>query len=214
MQASVISISPDNPDPAQLQSVAQIITSGGIVIFPTSTLYGLGADASNQQAVERIYQIKGREFDKPILVLIKDLAALAKIVKSVPATASILMKAFWPGGLTLVFQSKETLSPILTAHTGKIGVRIPKHPVAHALINAFGDALTGTSANISGDPGCSRVSELDDRVSGQVDGILDAGPLMGGRGSTVVDVTTQVPNVLREGTISKSQICSVLKIEA
>jgi L-threonylcarbamoyladenylate synthase len=195
-----------------MESVVQIISKGGVVVFPTSTLYGLGADARNPKAVGRIYQLKGREFNKPILVLVKDSAELHKIVRDVPPTASTLIKAFWPGGLTIVFRAKETLPAILTAHTGKIGVRIPKHPVAHALVRAFNGALTGTSANVSGDPGCSSISELDNQVTGQVDGILDAGPLMGGRGSTVVDVTTEVPVILREGAIPQKDIFSVLKI--
>jgi len=141
---------------------------------------------------------------------VKAEADLSKIVGDVPPVASRLIKTFWPGGLTLIFNANNTLPEALTGGTGKIGVRMPVHPVARALVSGLNGMLTGTSANISGEPGCSDVSLLDARVTEQLDLILDAGPLSGGLGSTVVDVTTPKPVIIREGSIAKTRILSVI----
>ena len=204
------SVSSTAPDPDSIHAAAQVIRKGGIIAFPTSTLYGLGADANNPQAVEKIFHIKGRQPHRPILVLIRDKAYLSALARTIPPKAAILMEAFWPGGITLVLHAGQGVSSRLTGNTGKIGVRVPKHPVAAAIVDQLEGAMTGTSANLSGQGGCSDVSRLEKRVSEQLDGVVDAGPLPGGRGSTVIDVTVDPPRILREGTISKHQIWSVL----
>jgi len=124
--------------------------NGGLVVFPTTGLYGLGADAMNRHAVERIYRIKKRDFDKPILVLVKDKSTLMRLSREVPESASKMMAAFWPGKLTIILQARPVLPDILTGGTGKIGLRIPRHPVASALVRTFNGPVTGTSANLSG----------------------------------------------------------------
>jgi L-threonylcarbamoyladenylate synthase len=116
------------------------------------------------------------------------------------------MKAFWPGRVTLVFDARDTLPVLLTARTGKIGVRLPGHPVAAAMLRQINGPVTGTSANLSGHPACSRLADLDPRIAGRVDLVLDAGALQGGVGSTVVDVTEHPPKILREGEVTASQI--------
>jgi L-threonylcarbamoyladenylate synthase len=203
-------ISPTEPEPHIIKSAVACIREGGVIVFPTTGLYGLGADALNPAAVERIFRIKRRPLHKPILVLVKAAADLSMIVREVPPVASQLIKAFWPGGLTIIFAANDSLPAVLTGGTGKIGVRMPVHPVARALVSGLNGTLTGTSANISGEPGCSDVSLLDDQVAEQLDLILDAGPLSGGPGSTVVDMTTPKPVIIREGSISKRQISSCL----
>jgi L-threonylcarbamoyladenylate synthase len=203
-------ISPFEPDPHIIKSAVECIRNGGVIAFPTTGLYGLGADALNRDAVERIFRIKRRPIHKPILVLVNVEADLSMIVKEVPPVASQLLETFWPGGLTIIFSARDTLPEELTGGTGKIGVRMPAHPVARALVSGLNGMLTGTSANISGEPGCSDAPLLDARVSEQLDLILDAGPLSGGMGSTVVDVTTPKPVIIREGAITKNRIWSVI----
>jgi len=198
------------PDPNTINDMAQVIRKGGVIAFPTSTLYGLGADATNTRAVERIFDIKGRQAHQPLLLLIRDRSCLPEIVREIPPRAVRLMEAFWPGGMTLVFHARDRVSDRLTGGTGKIGVRVPKHPVAAALVSELAGPLTGTSANLSGKGGCWDISCLEDAVSDQLDGVADAGTLQGGRGSTVVDVTVDPPRILREGTISEKEIRSVL----
>jgi L-threonylcarbamoyladenylate synthase len=198
------------PDPDIIHDVVQVIRKGGIIAFPTSTLYGLGADAANPRAVERIFDVKGRQAHKPLLILVRDRSCLPELVREIPPGAVLLMEAFWPGSMTLVFHARDGVSDRLTGGSGKIGIRVPKHPVAAAIVSELAGPLTGTSANLSGTGGCWDVSGLEVQVSAQLDGVADAGPLQGGRGSTVVDMTLDPPRVLREGTLSEHQIRSVL----
>ena len=203
-------IEPLNPESDIIEEAVRIIRRGGIVSFPTRCLYGLGVDALNTDAVERVFQIKQRPFHKPILILVNDQKALHQFVKSVPSTALNLMKNFWPGRVTIIFEAVDSLSGILTGETGKIGVRLPGHPVAFALVNALENPITGTSANLSGQTGCSSVNELDSVISDQLDLILDAGPLKSGIGSTVVDVTVNPPRIVREGEVAERAVFASL----
>lgn len=203
-------VSDRGPDPQVVAAAVDVLKTGGLLVFPTTGLYGLGADALNPASVEKIFQIKQRDFSKPILVLIKDASELGRIAEKVPGAASALMNAFWPGALTIILEARPELPDVLTGNTGKIGIRVPKHPVASALVSAFDGPLTGTSANLSGQGGCSSVADLDSGLVQRVDMVLDAGPLKGGVGSTVVDATADQPLVLREGAVSKQQLEAVL----
>jgi len=197
----ILSLDPESPDQGTINKAAWLLRQGGLVVFPTSTLYGLGAHAFATRAVDRIFQIKRRPPQNPLLILIGHLGDLSPLVKAIPKVATRLIKNCWPGGITLVFEAVHTLPPNLTGHTGKIGIRLPGHPVASALVKAVEGPITGTSANLSGKVGCTAISNLDRQVRDQVDLILDAGTLGGGKGSTVVDVTIDPPRVLREGTL-------------
>jgi L-threonylcarbamoyladenylate synthase len=197
---------PVTPDPDAIVQAAQLIRKGGVVLFPTRCLYGLGADAMNPDAVNRIFEIKQRPKQKPILVLIHDQKELGRLVQEIPPAARRIMDGFWPGKVTLVFKAKADLPVALTAGTGKIGVRLCGHPVAAALAREAGCPITGTSANLSDHAGCSEISELDIQVAEKVDLILDAGPLEGGKGSTVVDVTEYPPIILREGAVRSAEM--------
>lgn len=201
-----IKIDPLKPEPELIQKAASVVRSGGIVIFPTRSLYGLAADAFNEEAVERIFEIKGRRSEKPILVLADSFLMLSCLVRNIPSTAQKIMDSFWPGGITIVFEANENLPANLTAGSGKIGVRRPGHPVASALVKAVGGPVTGTSANLSGNHGCGMISEIDPDIAERVDLIIDAGELKGGTGSTVIDVTEDPPVLIREGGISINEI--------
>jgi len=180
---------------------ARAISSGGLVVFPTRCLYGLAADAGNEAAVRQVFRAKGRSPENPVLILIRHIDDLAGLVTVVPDTAALLMEKIWPGGLTLVFRASAAVPAVLTAGTGKIGIRLPAHPVARALVEAVGRPVTGTSANLSGQPGCSRIDSLAVEITAAADLIIDAGRLAGGVGSTVVDVTRREPVILRSGAI-------------
>ena len=204
-------INPEFPEEGIIKEAAGLIQKGGIVVFPTSSLYGLAADAFNPDAIEKLFGIKGRSHHKAILVMISEITELESLVKSVPPEAYRLMQHFWPGGLTLVLEAKVELPLALTAGSGKIGVRLCKHPVAVALAKAAGSPITGTSANISGTGGCDRISRLDTRIAENADLILDAGVLKGGTGSTIADMTDGFPKILRDGTVPGRDILAVVQ---
>ncbi len=154
------------PREDDILEAARIICSGGVVVFPTTSLYGLAVDASNPAAVEKLFVIKQRPLDKPILILVPNLRDIQNLVHDIPLAAERIMTALWPGKLTLIFKAGNGLLPSLTAGTGKIGIRLPVYPVARLLVLAVGKPITATSANISGQIGCSRIADLDpDRCS-------------------------------------------------
>lgn len=180
------------------------------MIFPTFCLYGIGVDALNPAAIQRVFRVKGRPETNPLLILVPDMASALDQVQDVSSEALRLMEIFWPGRLTLVLRARPHLPESLTAGTGKIGIRVPEHPVAAALVRAAGRPLTGTSANLSGQPGAAQVTKIDRAVREGADLILDAGVLQGGTGSTVVDLTCTPPRILREGRVSAEKILTAL----
>ncbi len=206
----VHTINPRQPQPDLIERAGRIICDGGVVILPTRGLYGVACDAHNAGAVRRIFDIKKRPIEKPLLVLISNADMLVDIVVSVPGLAESLMASFWPGRLTLVMEGRKHLPPGLCSDTGKVGVRMVGHPVAAALVEAAGTPVTGTSANLSGAGGCDRIDALDQSVIDSVDMILDASVLAGGPGSSVVDVTGRTPRMLREGAVTAGEISKAL----
>jgi L-threonylcarbamoyladenylate synthase len=204
-------VDPESPDPDAITRAADLIRTRGLVVFPTSSFYGLGAQALNPEVVERVFQVKQRDPEKPLLILIASKTDLDALVQSIPQTAKRLMEAFWPGSLTLVFKAKDRLPPNLTGYTKKIGIRLAGHPVASSLTRAVGSPITGTSANLSGHAPCSAVADLGPNFRDQVDLILDAGTLGRGEASTVVDVTSDTAKILREGAVDSAKIRAVLE---
>ena len=204
-------IDPVNPQHDLIVEAARVIEKGGIVVFPTSFIYGLGADAFNEDAIDRVFRIKKRPLNKPLSVLVKNREILYRLVQYIPSYASIIMDRFWPGKITIVFKAKDGLPKNLTAGTNTIGVRIPEHRAACALVDVLDNPITGTSANFSGHAGCSQISDLDPLIADELDLILDAGPLEGGIGSTVIDVTSDAPKILREGAIAAEDIFTLFK---
>ena len=209
-QSHIRKINSQKPEAGIIEEAAGVIRRGGVVVFPTRCLYGLGADAMNPIAVERVIRIKQRPPDNPILVLIHAEKQLEMLVEKIPPAATAIMAAFWPGRVTLVFDARSSLPGLLTAQTGKIGVRLPGHPAAAAILGQVKSPVTGTSANLSGSPGCSRLSDLGPEITGQADLVLDGGTLQGGSGSTVVDVTEAPPRILREGQVTAGEIMGAL----
>ena len=207
----IIQADPLHPGKDHIVASSRIIKDGGVIVFPTQYLYGLGADALNAEAVDRIFEIKQRSYHKPLPILIPHRKELTKLVQHVSSTAVRLMNCFWPGAVTFIFKAKDTLPANLLADTDNVGIRMPQHPVALALSKAAGCPLTATSANVAGELGCSSISDMDPRISNKVDLILDAGPLKGGIGSTVVDVTVDPPKILREGAIAAKDIFIALE---
>lgn len=207
----IIRVDKDHPDPDIINQAAGILKTGGLVIFPASCLYGIAANALSVDAVEKVFQLKQRSRNNPILVLIKNTDQLDRLVTTIPDKARILMNQFWPGGLTLVFDAAGSVNPKLTAGRHKLGIRLPGHPVARALVNSVDFPVTGTSANLSGRPGCTRTEMLCPEIIEKADLILDSGPVKGGAGSTVIDVTRMPPKILRQGAIPATDIYACLK---
>lgn len=185
-----------------LARAVAVLQAGGLVAFPTESFYGLGADATQERAIGRLLAAKRRPEQQPILILVGTAAEVAGLAAEVPAVAQRLMAAFWPGGLTLVLEAGPRVSPLLTRGTGRIGIRLSSHPVATALARRLGRPVTGTSANLSGAPACATADAVAAALGPAVDLVLDGGETAGGKGSTVLDVTTRPPRLIREGMVS------------
>lgn len=207
MRTPIILMDPACPDKA-FTRCGEVIRSGGVVVYPTDTLYGLGADPNNLSAVRRLFEIKGRQSVQPILLLIRDASEVRNWAVEVSTQAEDLMEKFWPGPLTLVFKARAEVLPDLTAGAGTIGLRVPGSALTRELLRFLGTALTGTSANLSGGPSPRTAKEAAASVGNRVDLILDGGDAASGRPSTVVDVSAGRPNVVREGEIPLRKILS------
>ncbi len=199
------------PDEFLIKRAAGIIRRGGVVVFPTTCLYGLGADAFNPLAVKRVFAIKKRLPDKPLLILIDLERDLEKVAKKLSHEIISTMTLFWPGKITFVIDAADTFSEEITAGTGKIGIRVPACTRAKRLVEFAGGPITGTSANISGMPAPSAPDDIDPVLSDAVDLVVSSGTLSGGVGSTIVDLTLDVPVILREGAVGKSEFYRILK---
>jgi L-threonylcarbamoyladenylate synthase len=208
----LLKIDPEKPDEEKLTEAVRILVAGGVAAFPTETFYGLGADARNEAAVEKIFRIKGRDFRNPIALIVADDREVSPLVEDIPATAKILMQRFWPGPLTLIFRAAPTVSSRLTGGTGKIGIRISNHPVARLLAAGLAGPLTATSANLSGGPECSSADAVVSTLGDLPDAVIDGGPTPGGAGSTILDVTVSPPRILREGAIPGCLIRDALNL--
>ncbi|MFQ5850232.1 MAG: L-threonylcarbamoyladenylate synthase [Candidatus Binatia bacterium] len=188
----------------------EAVRSGEVIVFPTETFYGLGTDAFNEVAVAKVASLKGRDPNNPILLIISDLEMLKRVVTELPPIAERLMDRFWPGPLTLVLPAKEELPILLLNRKGAVGVRISSHPVASALVKGLGHPLTATSANPSGQEPARTVAEARAYFSGKVRIFFDGGRLEGKKGSTVVEISRDRLEIIREGEISSEELEGVL----
>ncbi len=189
---------------------ARILAAGGLVAFPTDTVYGVGAHAFQPDAVERIYQAKIRPRDKAIPILLGRADDLSLVTEGITETAWLLAERFWPGGLTLVLPKKADVPDVVSAGGPTVAVRVPDHPLPLALIDALGAPLAATSANLSGRPSLVTVQEVEAELGGRIELILDGGRCPGGIPSTVLDLTTDPPTVLRAGAIGVEEIEAAL----
>jgi L-threonylcarbamoyladenylate synthase len=195
----------------QIKEAAQLLKSGEVVAFPTETVYGLGANAKDTKAVEKIFAAKGRPSDNPLIVHIAHLQQLEEIVSNIPDVAHTLMKRFWPGPLTLILPKKQgVISDRVTAGLSTVAVRMPAHPVALALIEESGLPLAAPSANISGRPSPTTAAHVFADLNGRIAGIVDGGETGIGVESTVLDCTSKVPTILRPGGVTKEALEQVI----
>ncbi len=206
IDTTILHISPTDPDPEAIRQSAEILRRGGLVAFPTETVYGLGADVLNLDAVRKVFEAKGRPPDNPLIVHIASSKQLDDIVDEIPEQGKLLANAFWPGPLTLVMKRTILISDLVTANLDTVAVRMPNHPVPLAMIQALGEGIVGPSANLSGRPSPTTGQHVYDDLRGRVDLILDAGPTAIGLESTVVDVTVEPPTILRLGGLTKERI--------
>ncbi|MBM2826891.1 MAG: threonylcarbamoyl-AMP synthase [Dehalococcoidia bacterium] len=192
-----------------IRQAAEVIIRGGVVAFPTDTVYGIGAYISSASAVERIYTIKGRAEGKPLQLLLADIEDIETVALEVPPEAWVLAQAFLPGGLTLVLKKSPSVPDQVTAGLDTVAVRVPDHPVCLELIRAVGAPLVATSANLSGRPSALDAHEVREQLGQQVDFILDGGRAPLGRDSTIVDLTQHPPKLLREGAVPTELLLKV-----
>ncbi len=211
MKTEIIKIDQNIPDwDKQLDHAAEIIRRGGLVAFPTETVYGLGANTFDVNALENIYKAKGRPSDNPLIVHIAKPEDLEGLVRSVPASAEKLMRAFWPGPLTMVMPKSDKIPLKITAGLDTIAIRMPSHPIAQALIRKSGFPIAAPSANSSGRPSPTLAKHVIEDLSGKVDVIIDGGSAQVGLESTVLDVTVDPPIILRPGGITREQLADLL----
>lgn len=200
------------PDSAGINQAAAALRDGGVVVFPTETVYGIGADLFNVAAVRRLFEIKGRPLGMPLLAHCANEAQMRQLVASVGVAAKRLMARYWPGPLALVFLADAAVPSVVTAGTRTIGIRMVAHPAAKAMISSLGRAVAGTSANLHGRPATSQFVALDRQLLDSVDAVIDAGVCGDDVPSTVVDVTTETPRVIRPGAVSRDELAAIVKL--
>lgn len=193
-----------------INEAGNILNSGGLVAFPTETVYGLGGNALDKTAAKRIYQAKGRPSDNPLIVHISSPEELKDIVEYIPENAGKMMEAFWPGPLTLIFKKKDIIPYETTGGLDTVAVRMPNHEVALELIKAAKVPIAAPSANTSGRPSPTKAEHVIEDLSGKIDMIVDSGSVGIGIESTIVDVTSEIPMILRPGYITRGMIEKVI----
>ena len=193
----------------QLREAAEILRGGGIVAYPTDTVYGLGADAANERAVLRIYAAKKRPPESAVPLLLSDIYDIANVARDIPEIAWRMAERFLPGGLTLILYRLPSISPVISGGSDKIAVRVPDHHVPLSLIRLLERPITGTSANLTGSPNPTTAEDVREQMGDSIDLIIDGGRCRGDTASTVIDLTTQPPVILRQGTVSREDIESV-----
>ena len=195
----VLAVDAQNPEMDKIRKAADFIKRGGLVAFPTETVYGLGADALNATAIRSLFEAKRRPLDNPPIVHVCDAKDVYRLAKTVPAKAELLMRRFWPGPLTLIFEHSSIVPSVTVAGLDTIAVRMPRHDVALALIKESGCPIAAPSANLAGKPSPTLARHVLEDLDGLIDAVLDAGPTHIGVESTVLDLTVDPPQVLRPG---------------
>jgi len=193
----------------QTKQAVEILKKGGIVAYPTDTVYGLGADPLNKRAVDKIYRAKKRPHNQPLPLLLADKSDLSRVAGVLPDIVWKLAGRFWPGGLTLVLKKSSWVPGFVTAGGDSIAVRVPNHDVPIALAQGLGSPIIGTSANISGKPSPITANEAREQLGKEVDLIIDGGRCPGGTESTVLDLSTKVPALIREGAIPRAELAKL-----
>jgi L-threonylcarbamoyladenylate synthase len=204
----ITAVDAERPDPGTMASAGAVLRAGGLVAFPTESFYGLGADALDPEAIGRVYEVKGRPERKPLLVLVDSVEMAESLAARVPEGARALMARHWPGALTLVLPSSGRAPAGLTGDHDTVGVRLPGHAVARALVRAAGRPITAPSANPSDAPPPRTAQAVREYFDGRIELILDGGPTAGGAGSTIADCTVWPPRILRQGPVVVEPPCA------
>lgn len=200
----------ENIDQNVIEEAAEILKKGGLVAFPTETVYGLGANGLDANACKKIYEAKGRPSDNPLILHIGERTQLEKIVEEIPDCAEMIMDAFWPGPITIIFKKKDIVPDSVSGHFGTVAVRFPSNKIARSIINAANIPIAAPSANTSGKPSPTRASHVVFDMDGKIDMIIDGGDTKFGLESTIIDVSGDVPTILRPGAITKEMIEDVI----
>ena len=209
----IIKLDPDHPEIERLHRIADVIRQGGVMAYPTDTFYGLGCDPFNLAAIERLFAIKQRERDKPILLIISDPSLVIWLTSERNERFERLSQHFWPGPLTLVLRASERLPSVLTGETGTIGIRFPDHALCRQIVSAAGGVLTGTSANLTGQPSATTTDGVLSQLGETLDLIVNGGPTPGGAPSTVLDLTQDPPRLIREGALPIHPLMALITAE-
>lgn len=210
MKTQVFTIKDNQINRQDINAAAEMIRKGGLVAFPTETVYGLGGDATSPDASRKIYEAKGRPSDNPLIVHIADFSQLRQIVDNVPPEAELLAKHFWPGPLTMILNKNQVIPYETTGGLDTVAIRMPSHPVALAFLRESGCMIAAPSANTSGRPSPTSASHVWEDLQGRIDGIIDGGDVEIGIESTIVDLTDEIPTVLRPGFITMEMLQEVL----
>ena len=210
IKTKVVKMDSENIDYSIIMEAADIINKGGVVVFPTETVYGIGADALNEEAVDKIFKAKGRPQDNPLIVHIADFDELYDLAETVPESAKKLAEKYWPGPLTMILYKKNILSDKITANLDTAAIRLPVNKIALALIRESKKPIAAPSANTSGKPSPTEASHVIEDLMGKVDMIIDGGSTDIGLESSVVDMTGEIPVILRPGGITQENIIDVL----
>ncbi|MFQ7290786.1 MAG: L-threonylcarbamoyladenylate synthase [Monoglobales bacterium] len=217
METEFIKIDPENIDMDAMRLAGEIIAGGGLVAFPTETVYGLGASAVDSGAAEKIYTAKGRPSDNPLIVHVCSFEQIEELAENIPAYAKKLMQSFMPGPLTLILKKKSCIPDEVTANMDTVGIRFPSNPIAAALIKCSGVPIAAPSANISGKPSPTTARDVMEDMNGKIECIIDGGSCSVGVESTILDASGERPILLRPGGITVEmikEICPELKIDA
>jgi len=207
----IIRVAPENPDPTAVARAAECLRHGGLVAFPTETVYGLGVNALDRAAVQRLFAAKQRPLTDPLIIHVGSFESIAPLVSRVPRNARSLARRFWPGPLTLIFPRSARVPDEVTAGLPSVALRVPAHPVARALIEAAAVPVAAPSANLFSRPSPTQASHVIDDLDGRIDLVVDGGPTTVGVESTVLDLTSDTPTVLRPGAVTIEMLRKVVK---
>ncbi|HDP70510.1 MAG TPA: threonylcarbamoyl-AMP synthase [Actinobacteria bacterium] len=210
MKAKIVKVDKENPEPHVIERAAAILKAGGLVVFPTETVYGLGADAFNSKAVEKIFKVKGRAFNKPLSICISDVGSLNCLVKDPPNFTKEIIGEFWPGPLTLIFKKSDVVPMEVTCGKDTVGIRFPKNKIALSIISFCKNPVALTSTNISGAASLVQVEQVLNYIGEKIDLVLDGGKTEIGTESTILDLTVTPPVIIRKGAIAAKEIEKIL----
>lgn len=192
-----------------IEYATHLLRQGELIVYPTDTVYGIGAAVSNEEAIRRLYSIKGRSPDKPVPLLISDVADVARIAEP-PTMFQKLANRFWPGALTIVMPRRQGFRSLALAGQDTVGLRVPDEDVTRDIIHTLGEAITGTSANRSGQAAPTSAAQAAMQLGDLVSVVIDGGPRRGGQESTIIDITSSPVHIAREGAVSREELTSVI----